>query len=164
VSLWDTEKFIVEHFAYTPYRADPALRMSVRPAGNGEPEGTVVLEVKTDPAEEQVYIREARHWLDPNRGYATVKHEILGRPEFFANWGDDPHDPFRHIDQTDQVREFGEFRRSPKGYWYPTVVRWKNVVEKGRPAGEARPRDLTTYFHLDFETEMPDELFEPPKE
>jgi hypothetical protein len=167
VSLWDTGNFLVEHFAYPPYRAGTAFEMSVRPGGNGEPEGTVVLELKkADPLPDYVYVmcREARHWLDPNRGYAAVKHEKLGQPEFFGTVKvDDPHDPFRHIDQTDQVREFDEFRRSPKGHWYPTVVRWKNVVEKNKTEGKAEPRDLTTYFHLDFETEMPDDLFNPSK-
>ena len=158
VSLWDTRDFIVEYFAYPPFRSSEDFEMSLRPAGNDGPVGTVVLEIKaTDPSSIEIMIEKARYWLDPNRGYATIKHEILG-----FRTHDDPFDPFRHFDQTNQIREFGEFRRSPKGHWYPTLVRWKSVVEK-KDTDRAKRRDVVTYFHLDFETEMPDDLFDPSK-
>ena len=68
VSLWDTRDFIVEYFAYTPFRSGPEIELSLRPAGTDDPEGTVVLELKAVPGAENLMYQGARYWLDPNQG------------------------------------------------------------------------------------------------
>ena len=39
----------------------------------------------------------------------------------------------------------------------------RTSVEKDKTDGKTEPRDLTTYFHLDFVREMPHDLFDPSK-
>ncbi len=55
------------------------------------------------------------------------------------------------------------FRQTPSGVWYPTVVRWQNMVQS---ANKNEPRRIefayqVMYFYLDFAAEVPDELFGP---
>ncbi len=57
-------------------------------------------------------LRKTRRWLDPKLRYAVVKEENLGCIDI-----NDPHAPCRHLDQTDQIREFDEFWESPNGYF-----------------------------------------------
>ena len=68
-----------------------------------------------------------RWWLDPNRGYVAVRKEV---PSLQYDW------------------EYDDFRQSPHGVWYPTVVRWK--TEHGVQ---------TKHYYLDFGVKLPDELF-----
>jgi hypothetical protein len=61
------------------------------------------------------------------------------------------------------VWECGGLRQSPRGVWYPTVVRWKTSAwpeNKDKPSG-VEFHDETTYFCLDFSADLPDALFIP---
>ena len=61
------------------------------------------------------------------------------------------------------IYEYDDFRQTPRGVWYPTVSRWKNIIQsanKNKPAG-IEFDDQVMYFYLDFTAELPDELFSP---
>ncbi|MFT4554921.1 MAG: hypothetical protein ACI92S_000250 [Planctomycetaceae bacterium] len=81
----------------------------------------------------------ARYWIDPSRSFVTMRWETES--------GADESRPY--------IME--ELAQSPRGLWYPTVMRWKvgKVHEDGRPPKS----DQVRHFYLDFETEMPDSLF-----
>ena len=81
-----------------------------------------------------------RFWLDPLRGYAVVRRDLLqaepaGRPGTGREYQD-------RMDQWEQT---------PSGVWYPTRV---NAGSIG-----------TTWYHfyLDFQADLPDDLFKPAK-
>jgi hypothetical protein len=84
-----------------------------------------------------------RYWIRPDRNFLCVQSETV----VF-----DSEDPTRIVSTESCVVE--SVARSPHGYWYPTRVRRKTsnfAVE------------LITTFHLDFDAEIPDSLFEPLK-
>ena len=87
--------------------------------GNG-PEGSVQVTMVAGG-------RTQRWWLDPNRGYVAVKKQV---PSLQYDW------------------EYDDFRQSPRGVWYPTVIRWK--TERGVQ---------TRHYYLDFNVKLPDALF-----
>lgn len=80
-------------------------------------------------------------WLDPTRGYVLLKEEATDLPRA----GDDPS---KASGRSHGIHEFEGLRQSPRGVWYPTVVRWS-------PAGSPQ----TYYYHLDFNVEVSDDLF-----
>lgn len=154
-SLPETYYLNVERFAYPPFKAGGEFTMNVSAATDDDPDGTLVLECEAVVPSRFLMFRRTRRWLDPALRYAVVKEETLGFPHI-----DRDGDPFGHLDQTDQFREFDEFRESPTGFFYPTVVRWINVRAKDDAGGASQ--DITTYFHLDFDADMPDTLFAVP--
>ncbi len=74
-------------------------------------------------------------WVDPTRGFAVVKSDWL------------------------VVEEFAE---TPAGGWYPRVVREPRTARSrsGSPREETDFDSLRT-FYVDFDTKLPDELFDP---
>ena len=61
--------------------------------------------------------------------------------------------------QTQRVYVIENFKQSPEGFWYPTVVRQKTVTGSNEDNDDSWDR-VYRYF-LDFEAEIPDSLFEP---
>jgi len=100
----------------------------------------------------------AHEWfyLDPARGHAVVRAELFGLP------ADAPADPVVAGGQTIHMEDF---RRSPSGFWYPTVVRdTRSTVGELNDKGEilqrkTAPRTTTVRYCLDFDAELPDSLF-----
>ena len=63
------------------------------------------------------------------------------------------------------VYEYDGYRQSPRGIWYPTVSRQKNALQskdRSKPGG-VEFKDLVTYFYLDFNAELPDQVFSPDR-
>lgn len=149
----ETTHYLVEWYAWPPHSVSSDFTHTLTPAAKDGPDGTMVLDVQAVvPPSRNLRFRRGRYWLDPKLGYAAVQEEMQGFTDLKL-----PDDPFKHLDQTNQLREFSEFRNSPKGHSYPTVVTWKNVMNKD---GSGEPRDITTYYHLDFESEIPDDVFQ----
>jgi hypothetical protein len=60
------------------------------------------------------------------------------------------------VSESDTVEETA---RSPQGVWYATKVRRSFA---GR-AGQNKPGDQIYHIYVDFDADLPDSLFEPPK-
>lgn len=124
----------------------------VDPKGENGPSDTVRVEVVFYERADHSFVQKRQYWLAPQRGYVVV------RLEYFNNF---PMDDDPLLKTPHGVYEYDGFRQSPRGVWYPTVIRWKNVIgseNERKPAG-VEPSDQTTYFHLDFHAKLPDELF-----
>ncbi len=119
------------------------------------PSGTVLLTVRAtrDYGANAYHIQ--RFWLDPARGYVTCRHELDGLQQ-------------PDVQATDQsvmrknVYVMEDFKRSPQGVWYPTIVRRKNVIDQDEDG--VRESDRTYRFWIDFDVDMPDSLFEAKDE
>jgi hypothetical protein len=87
-----------------------------------------------------------RAWVDPRRGYLAIRYELeTGR--------DGKGNPQNQVQVIEQVAQ------SPRGIWYPRLVR----TASGIPIGEDianHPSGLIRYF-LDFES-IPNEVFATP--
>ena len=151
-------EFFVDLLAYPP-RLDPQQLASspfwttyFDPKGGNGPAGSVRVELyQGAPDDPRTYYRE-EFWLEPKYGYAVVKHVTSCYPPADK-------DPLRK--EMRYIHEYGDFRQTPRGIWYPTVSRWKNAFwseNKNKPGG-IEFHDEVTYFHLDFTAELPDELF-----
>lgn len=148
----ETTHFLIEWFAWPPHKVNSEFTHRLGPADDDGPDGTLLLDVQAVvPPSRSLRFRQCKLWLDPDLDYAVVRHEMLGYTDLKL-----PGDPYGHLDQTNQLREFSEFRKSPAGHSYPTVVHWKNVSNKD---GTGKAHDITTYYHLDFETAIPDSVF-----
>jgi hypothetical protein len=88
-----------------------------------------------------------RYWLDPARDYAAVRWDMLGGGE-----------PGKEEITDSTVIE--EMARSPQGTWYATRFRRKSSATG--PNGE-KIADQVHYFYVQFDVDLPDSLFEPPK-
>ena len=97
------------------------------------PKGTILYEIISST---NAYHPVTRKWIDPNQGYLVVKME-MGTDE---KW--------------DKQTIVEKAAKSPKGIWYPVRLRsfWHSNDGK-------RYEDVTNCY-VDFETEIPDRLFE----
>lgn len=86
-----------------------------------------------------------RYWVDPGKGYATRQYLLADGHQAGASRSD--------------AYTMEDFERSPRGIWYPTLVRRK--VKMDPPPAENWMDETGTRFFLDFEAEIPDELFRP---
>ncbi|MCX7424756.1 MAG: hypothetical protein NTW96_03885 [Planctomycetia bacterium] len=116
------------------------------------PPGTVLLTVRATRDYGAGAYHIERFWLDPSRGYVTCRHELDGLKQ-----------PEGEAAKKSAVRKdvyvMEDLKRSPKGVWYPTVVRRKNA---GDPNDDGVFESDQVYrFWLDFDVEMPDTLFQP---
>lgn len=107
------------------------------------PAGTVLLRVvqsgKPRGAKRSSFPAGFRFWIDPSHSYVAM------RSEFDYRGGTD----------TFIVEQL---ERSPQGHWYPTVVREKDAST----SQEGTTYDRLWHYFLDFNAEIPDELFELP--
>jgi hypothetical protein len=85
-------------------------------------------------------------WLDPQRDYIVMRWDMVVRE---ANGQ-------VTVIESDTVEETA---RSPQGVWYATKVR---RTFAGRP-GKNKPGDQIYHIYVDFDADLPDSLFEPPK-
>lgn len=154
-------EYFVDLLAYPP-RLDPQQIASsplwtthFDPQGENGPAGSVRVELQLahqDRPDDRRAFHKEEFWLQPNYGYATVKHVFSDCPER----DEDPLWKEKRI-----VHEFDDFRQTPCGLWYPTVSRVKNPSRsenKNKPDG-IEFHDQVTYFYLDFTAQVPDELF-----
>jgi hypothetical protein len=86
-----------------------------------------------------------RFWLDPQRDYIVVRWETAMRDG-----------TGKETVSNSQIVE--ETARSPQGIWYATKIRRKNAVHHQ----DGTESDLIYKIYVDFDADLPDELFEPP--
>ncbi|HVW39079.1 MAG TPA: hypothetical protein VHB99_17310 [Pirellulales bacterium] len=86
-----------------------------------------------------------RYWVDPGKGYATRRYLMADGHQAGASRSD--------------AYTMEDFERSPRGIWYPTLVRRKVTMDP--PPAENWTDETVMRFFLDFEAEIPDELFGP---
>jgi hypothetical protein len=55
-------------------------------------------------------------------------------------------------------RVIEELKKSPRGIWYPTRIRYQDYVKQDNGTGVI---EHITRHYLDFDTEFPDGVFEP---
>jgi len=116
------------------------------------PPNTILLTFRADGGSDYFAYHTSRYWLDPTRGYATCRHETEGRRKPAGQATDEPI-TYKEI----YVME--DFKQSPEGFWYPTVVRQKTVTGDNEDNDDSW--DKVYRYFLDFEAEIPDSLFEP---
>lgn len=101
------------------------------------PQDTILLtRWMTTETGERLPDSEERFWIDPARSYMTVRYEI----------GD-------HMTVTVE-----EAARSPRGIWYPTLVR---LTSFNKSNGQTMADETITRHYLDFDVRLPDSLFKP---
>ena len=85
-----------------------------------------------------------RFWLDPHRGYAVVRNDLLNT------------DPAKPPGDRDLQNLMDQWEQTPSGVWYPTRV-GTGLLKEIETGG--------TWYHfiLDFNADMPDDLFKPAK-
>lgn len=95
------------------------------------------------------------YYIDPAKGYAVVRAELFNLP---------PGAPA--LPETSQFRQtiaMDEFRQSPQGFWYPTAINAAmpfGPANNPQPPGGSKQLRSAVRYHFDFETELPDALFE----
>lgn len=152
-SFGDAGENVLEYVAYPTLIASSMSTISLDPKGTGGPEKSLLLEVNLTGGDDRAY-RKMRYWLDPERQNVVLKSELSGCPAV-------DRDPQSVPSQKMYAHEYGEFRQSPRGVWYPTEVVWKNGLTPVSPdkSQPAEPQDLVRSYVLDFEADLPDELF-----
>jgi hypothetical protein len=94
-----------------------------------------------------------RFWLDPARGYAVVRCDILNA------------DAANKLPTTLVSQELMElWEQAPSGIWYPTRAGEGSLWKDRKPdARGVMPFVEWYHFFLDFRADMPEELFKPKK-
>jgi RNA polymerase sigma factor (sigma-70 family) len=143
-SVVQAAKYLPELFGYpTPPVPSAQFTAELDRAPTDGPPGTVlVTATATSQLQANAYRRD-RYWVDPLRGYVTLKRVI----------DDGPGDPPENKPRVTYVME--RLEQTPTGVWYPTLVRTTSA------AGTQRSPELLTWFFLDFTADLPDRLFEP---
>ena len=128
-----------EFYAYPTLPIGQHVVTKVIATPESGPPGTFLVECAFTNEQGLNAARASRFWIDPSRSFVAMRWE--------HEFGNDKPRPY--------IME--ELAQSPRGLWYPTVMRWKvgKVHEDGRPP----TFDQVRHFYLDFETEMPDSLF-----
>lgn len=116
------------------YSASYAMTINTHPADG--PPGCVLVESRGTTGGRGPAIGE-RVWLDPTRGYLVLRRESRGSPSM----------------------EVMDVAQSPSGRWYPTRLR---VIGGRRSRETGETEDSYVNYHLDFNAEFPDDLFEAP--
>jgi hypothetical protein len=142
-----------EFFAYPLVEPSDTTTVTLEPAETAElPHGSLLTFAVTGSAGPGTYLR-SRYWLDGDRGYVTTR---------------------LNLDQLQYSREeaieldvcvedeysMRNLQRSPKGFWYPTLV-VRQTAKEPKELGEKRVLipATSTAFLLDFPTDIPDSHF-----
>lgn len=94
------------------------------------------------------------YYVDPAKGHAVVRAELFNLPP------DTPSDPA--ASRCRQTIRMEDFRKTPHGFWYPTVVHDTTPVmpDPLHPTKSPTRRLKTTVrYHFDFDVPLPDSLF-----
>jgi hypothetical protein len=115
------------------------------------PAGCVLLRLRHTTAKDRVNERgvgvpdQYRYWLDPKRDYIAMRWDML-------MVGPDAKEKVIESDTTEETA------RSPQGVWYATRIR-RRFPDRG--AKDKSP-DQIYQLYVDFNSELPDSLFDPP--
>jgi hypothetical protein len=144
------QKMLPEHAghpAWEIYPPGPDCKLVLDATPGDGPENTLLLICRNTNKDWPTISYHCRFWLDPNADYLARKSELtvhdnkdLSKIAFF------------------HVQEIEASQTSPQGIAYPTKVREFTVDEKDQRTSEK----LYSYY-VDFDAEIPDNLFEPPK-
>lgn len=149
-----------EFFAYPDVGAGPTTTVQLEPAVTPElPRGSLLTYALTKP-QRQAYHR-TRYWLDGDRGYAATRMVIdqLEGPNGQGNGLSAVQSNGTGYTVEDQY-SMQNFQRSPKGFWYPTlVIRESRTVDPKKPESEPKVETFSTSFLIDFDAEMSDSFF-----
>jgi hypothetical protein len=95
------------------------------------------------------------YYIDPRKGDAVVRTELFSLPP------DSKASPDSTTLRSTVVMD--GFRQSPRGFWYPLVIRQTDSAAdpNARPAAHEAPTRMTrtVRYHFDFEATLPDSLF-----
>ncbi len=94
------------------------------------------------------------YYVDPTKGCAVVRAELFNLP------ADAPGKP--EASQFRQTLRMEEFRQSPQGFWYPTVVHDTRPLRAGNnPQSKVPTEQLKTMvrYYFDFDADLPESLF-----
>ncbi len=91
---------------------------------------------------------ESEYLLDPEKGYALLH----SRTASFTLDGDDK------VLSSEFEQTCNEWKQSPKGYWYPTLILSESSFLQD---GEQIHQPSRVHYYLDFDVPMPDTLFGP---
>jgi hypothetical protein len=129
-----------EFYAYPTLPIGQHVSTKVIANPDSGPTDTVLVECAFTTDQGLNAARASRFWIDPSRSFVAMRRE--------DEFGDDESGPYI-------IEELAE---TPRGLWYPTIMRWKvGRIRDGRPP----VYDQIRHFYLDFKTEMPDSLFRP---
>ena len=93
------------------------------------------------------------YYLDPTKGYAVVLAELFNLPPKA------PADPKSNPDR--QTIRMEEFKQSPQGFWYPSVIHDTIGLGPNQAARrQAASRTTTVHYYFDFSAAPADQLFE----
>lgn len=126
-----------EFYAYPTLPIGQHVRTKVIANPDSGPTDTVLVECAFTTDQGLNAARASRFWIDPSRSFVAMRRE--------DDFGNDEPQPY--------IIE--KLAQTPRGIWYPMIMRWK--VGKGRSPAY----DQVRHFYLDFKTEMPDSLFRP---
>ncbi|MEX1233272.1 MAG: hypothetical protein WEB58_23680 [Planctomycetaceae bacterium] len=97
------------------------------------------------------WTNEFTYHLDPSRDYIVLHNSHLSYRE----------ENGERVILSESTSNYEDFEQSPKGYWYPTIIRFKSMHSND---GEVKTTESLARFYLDFDIEIPDSLFQPDNE
>ncbi len=119
--------------------------------------GCVVYKLSASLATAEPQVGHEWYYIDPRKGYAVVRAELFSLP---ANA------PAANPESTRSRSSLvmDGFRQSPRGFWYPTVIRETDVeadrIDRHNSAEKPTQTTQTIRYHFDFNAPLPDSLFE----
>jgi len=115
--------------------------------GEGPADSLLVKYLATEAVHNDRAFRDLRYWVDPGKGYVTRQSVWSGA-----------HDPDGSSTTVTYTME--ELERSPRGIWYPTLVRQKRI-QNPPPADPNYADETYTRFFVEFDADLPDDLCRP---
>jgi hypothetical protein len=122
-------------------RPDTDVQLDASPTEG--PSNTVLLSFRTRSGNLKTVSREERFWVNPARSYITVRSEL----NFNEKHG-----------STQSIVIVEDAVESPAGFWYPTLIRHIEITKNN---GKTNSIESLTRHFLDFNVELPDDLFKP---
>jgi len=121
--------------------------------------GCVVCKLSASLATAEPQVAHEWYYVDPRKGYAVVRAELFDLPP--GATANPEASPLR------STRVMDGFRQSPRGFWYPTMIRATDVAvdQTGRlDSGTKLARTTRTIrYSFDFNAPLPDSLFASPR-
>lgn len=145
--------FLPEFFAYPRVESSDTTAVHLEPEVRPDlPRGSLLTFSVTVPL--PLAYHRTRFWLDDDRGYVATRMN-LDQLEL----SDDEAKAGSYC--VEDLYSMRNFERSPKGFWYPTlVVRESRVKDPKKTDGVPEQlQQISTAFLLDFKAEIPDSLF-----
>jgi hypothetical protein len=119
------------------------LQTTIDPQPTSGSEGTLLVEhLDRNPSKLPGRSRGARYWADPACGYVVRQVQWLKTGQA--------------VDSVQGLVEMQQFALSPSGLWYPRVVRHVKTAHND----DGKTSDTYSRYYLDFDADIPDELFD----